>query len=357
MERVAQEMWLHGEFQTFHRWIIALPSAVVREHAHFVLTAALYLLHAFASTSQEQGGRIRARAQTEQMIARVEEALQSQRDEQGRLERSSASLADEAKLQQRLRILRAWWAADDAALRNDQMQLRLLYQQMQCLERDDELVWQMIPLSVTFNFRAILLHEDTSLIPIFLEAKQRVSQTRDRFAIIQVMHWLAHLYRHAGRLHQAYQEALAALDMIAQANGHAFLAAYFSFHQANILYQWNRLNEARTELQIVLQHSLLWHKIDLLTWGYRLLLGIERAAGNLPAAKQALQELERLHMQRLIVRESVLIEARLQWWLATGDLAAASDQAAQIMFHPRLRGTRRNRRSRRPHSSQRRGSI
>jgi LuxR family transcriptional regulator, maltose regulon positive regulatory protein len=329
MERAAQQVWWHGEIQTLHRWVMALPNAVVREHAHFVLTAALYLLNAFASTSQEQ--RRRARVQTKQMMARVEEALQSPGDEPGL---PAKSRADEALLQQRLRVLRAWSAAEDAILRNDQAHLRLLYQQMQHLERDDEPVWQMIPLSVTFMARAILLHESTSLIPLFRDARERVSQTRDHFATIQVMHWLTHVYRHAGQLHQAYQESLAARDLIVQVDGPAFLAVYFFYHQATILYQWNRLAEVRTTLHPMLQHATLWQQIDMLTWGYQLLVAIELAAGNLPGAEQALQELERLHQRGFVVRESVLIAIRLQWWLATGNLATASDWAAQVVFHP-----------------------
>jgi LuxR family maltose regulon positive regulatory protein len=331
MERMARETWWHGEIQTFHRWIMALPDAVVREHAPFVLTAALYLLTSFASTSQEQ--RARAREQTKQMMARVEEALRLQENQPGLAASAPAPLVDEELLWQRLHVLRTWSMAEDAVFRNDRAYLGLLYQQMQQLERDDEPIWQVIPLSIAFMFRAILLHEAAWLIPLFLEARQRMSQARDHFATIQVTHWLIHVYRHAGQLHQAYQEVLAARELSTQVDGPAFLVAYFSYHQGHILYQWNRLAEARATLLPMLQHSTLWQQIDLLTWGYQLLFEIELAAGDLSAAGQALQELERLQQRGFVVRESVLIAIRMQWWLANDNLGAADACAAQMVFY------------------------
>ncbi|GHO48949.1 LuxR C-terminal-related transcriptional regulator [Ktedonospora formicarum] len=332
MKRMARDTWWQGEIQIFHRWIMALPDAVVREHAPFALTAALYLLTSFASTSQEQ--RARTREQTKQMMARVEEALRFQENQPGLAASDPAPLVDEELLWQRLHVLRTWSAAEDAVFRNDRAYLGLLYQQMQQLGRDDEPIWQVIPLSIAFMFRAILLHEAASLIPLFLEARQHMSQqARDHFATIQVTHWLIHVYRHAGQLHQAYQEVLAARELSAQVNGPAFLVAYVSYHQGHILYQWNRLAEARATLLPMLQHSTLWQQIDLLTWGYQLLFEIELAAGDLSAAGQALQELERLQQRGFVVRESVLIAIRVQWWLANDNLGAADACAAQMMFY------------------------
>lgn len=324
MERAAEEAWLHGELHMLYRWVIALPDAVVSTHARFALTAALYILNASTSTSEEQ--RSRAYAQTEQIVARVENALMQQAQ--------PLTETEQRLLEQRMSLLRAYSAADEAIMRGNLAHLRLIYQQLQQWEYEDELIWQILPLSITFTFRAIVLHEGTSLLPLFQKAKQRASRSSNRFATLKIMHWLAHVFRLTGRLHLTYQETQAALHLLAQVKGHTFLTSYFAFHQAFVLYQWNRLEQARTTLQSMLKHAETWQQIDLLTWGYQLLVRVELADGNLPGAQQAIQAMVELQHRGFVVRPSVLTEVQLQWWRANGNLAAASTWAAQVAFSP-----------------------
>jgi LuxR family maltose regulon positive regulatory protein len=71
----------------------------------------------------------------------------------------------------------------------------------------------------------------------------------------------------------------------------------------------------------------------LLTWGYRTLVQVELAAGELAAAHQALQGDE--HMANPVkngVYHSWAVGIRVQWWLAMGKLEAASEWAAHVVF-------------------------
>jgi LuxR family maltose regulon positive regulatory protein len=45
MEQAHEELWLSGESQVFFQWVMALPLAVIHQHARFVLNAALYTLN------------------------------------------------------------------------------------------------------------------------------------------------------------------------------------------------------------------------------------------------------------------------------------------------------------------------
>src|SRR5262249_57668183 len=96
-------------------------------------------------------------------------------------------------------------------------QMRSIWQQMQNLPIEDDLRWQMIPLSVTVHLRESLLRgsEGVAMLePLLLEVKQRVIQSGDRFATLKVMQWLAMIYLSIGRLRQVQQECLAALDLL-----------------------------------------------------------------------------------------------------------------------------------------------
>jgi hypothetical protein len=115
MEQAAEQFWLRGEASTMYHWVMALPDAVVRERAHFVLTATLYLLYSSAHIVRAQQTRVRKEA--EQMLVRVDTAL-LYRKEQTRSstddalsDACSANLpeglvAEQALLHQRLCLLR-----------------------------------------------------------------------------------------------------------------------------------------------------------------------------------------------------------------------------------------------------------
>ena len=137
----------------------------------------------------------------------------------------------------------------------------------------------------------------------------------------------------AGRLRLAYEESLAALDLIKQMAGYALLKGYFEIVLVEVWYQWNRLEEAHELLRTVVHDAAAWQQLDLLGWGYADLMQVEIARGGWSAAQQALHEMEQLvRRERFGNYPSLLTTMRVQWWLAQGQLGEASEWAAGVVF-------------------------
>jgi len=328
IERAAEGVWLSGEIATLCRWVMALPDAVVCAHARLVLTAALYLLNSVTQSGEAQ--RAAVRTQAEQMMARVEAALQQ-------VDGAALPETETALLQQRLRLLRGWYALIEAYAKADLAQMRSIWQQMQDLPIEDDLPWQMIPLSVTVHLREWLLRGSEGVVvlePLLLEAKQRVIPSGDRFATLKVMQWLAMIYLSIGRLRLLEQECVAALDLLQQIDGHAALGGFCRFFLARVLFERNELDEARSLLRQIIHDAQLWQQGELELVGYSLLAEVELNAGNLVAAQQDLQEAEQLVQQHGHTRYRSRMESlQVRCWLAEGNLAAASDWAAYVASH------------------------
>ncbi len=260
------------------RWVLALPDPLVREHARLALTTALYLLHPVTYSTREQ--RESRHQQVRQLMARVEAALQHQANETnqeilatraGSAFRSidlEAREASEALLHRRLRLLRAGMALYEAIAASEYERLPALHQEMQELDQDEEVIWHMLPLFCNVVLYAVR-QEGAKLLPQLLDAKQRVRQSGSHFAAIRVMQWLALSAGEAGQLRLAYQESLAALDLIEQMAGYALLKGYFEDVLAMVLYQRNRLEEARGRLRTVIGDAATWqskHCTSLSSW-------------------------------------------------------------------------------------------
>jgi len=307
------------------RWVMELPHAVICEHAQLVLTSALYLLNAnyfFNAITQ----RVGAYKEAEKLMKRVEIALRQQGEDA-----QSSNSTEIRLLKQRLRLLRVWSRALEPLMSGDNEEFHLIYQQMQNLERDDEVAWQMIPLYITFMFHYLCQQEGALLIPQLQDTWQRVSQAEDHFAMIEVRRWLTLASLCTGRLHLVHQECLASLALLEQIEGYAILAGDHYMGLAHVLYQWNQLEEARNILQRVIHDATYWEHIYHLAWGYRSLMQVELAEGDLLAAQQALQEAERLAQQtKSVFHQSWIMGFRVQWWLAMGYLAEANEWAAHV---------------------------
>ena len=334
MEQTVEQFWERGEAATMARWVLALPDPLVREHARLALTTALYLLHPVTYSTREQ--RESRHQLVRQLMARVEAALQYQANEtsQGLLATHIRSIdvearaAEEALLHRRLRLLRAGIALYEAIATPEYERLPALHQEMQELDQDEEVIWHMLPL-----FCSVVLYtvrqEGAKLLPQLLNARRRVRQSESHFAAIRVMQWLALAAVEAGQLRLAYQESLVALDLIEQMAGYALLKGYFTDIQAMVLYQWNRLEEARGRLRTVIQEAATWQQSHLLLSGHIRLMQVELARGDLSAFQQALQEFEQLEGYH---HWSWLPIMRVQWWLSQGQMKEAADWAASIVF-------------------------
>ena len=344
MEQTVEQFWVYGEAATIARWVLALPEVLAREHARLLLTTALYLLTTVLQTTREQ--RERRYQEARQLMARVEAALQAQTDETnsqisatradayaGDVERE-AHAAEPALLQWRLGLLRRLMAVIEATASGDFERLSRMQEVIEeALDQDEEAIWQTVPLGGSFTIHYTVRREGAQLLPRLLSAKERVSRGASRYASIRVRQWLALAAVRSGQLRLAYEEGQVALNLIEHMQGFALLKGYCEIALAQVCYQWNRLEEARDLLRMVVHNAAAWQQLELLTWGYAELIQVELARRDRPAAQQALHEVEQLvQRERFGIYPGWLPTMRAQWWLAQGQLEAASKWAANVVF-------------------------
>src|SRR5262249_37114303 len=342
MEQTVEQFWLRGEAATITRWVLALPEVLAREHARLLLTTALYLLTTVVQTTREQ--RERRYQQARQLMARVEAALQAQTDttssqisatgaEAGDVERE-AHAAEHALLQWRLRLLRRLMVVIEATASGDFERLRSMQEVIVgALDPGEEAIWQTVPIGGSFPLHYTARREGAQLLPQLLSVKERVSRSASRYASIRVRQWLALAAVRAGQLRLAYEEGQVALTLIEQMKGFALLKGYFEIALAQVCYQWNRLEEARDLLRMVVHNAAAWQQLELLAWGYAELIQVELARRDRPAAQQALHEVEQLvQRERFGIYPGWLPTMQAQCWLAQGQLEAASTWAASVVF-------------------------
>ncbi|HXR66755.1 MAG TPA: LuxR C-terminal-related transcriptional regulator, partial [Ktedonobacteraceae bacterium] len=339
MEQTLEEVWLSGESQTLYQWIMILPAAVIRKHARFALAATLYALNLAASIGVAQ-----ARTRVEQMMGRIEEAMsQGPTMPEAREEEQQIADTELMLLQRRLFLLRLLNEVQRGNASNNFEVYRRAVTRLQQLDLKDDMSWQMIPLSITFIWRWTFLGEGTSLIPMFKDAWEQARQSGNRFVLLKVQQWLLAIYLKAGKLDLVYQEGLAALNLIAQIHGYTLLGGYISLWLADVLQEWNRLDEARNLMQKLAHDAQIGQQLDLQLQAYFLLLEVELAAGQLASAQQVMEQLTALIQETSWDQESLPL-MQVTYWLGTGDLAqaahwamhAASHQEAQ-MFARRLK--------------------
>src|SRR5712692_3033741 len=342
MEQTVEQFWLRGEAATIARWVLALPEVQAREHARLLLTTALYLLTTVVQTTREQ--RERRYQEARQLMARVEAALQAQTDETnsqisatgadaGNVDRE-AHAAEHALLQWRLRLLRRFMAVIEATASGDFERVSSMQEVIEeALDHDEEAIWQTVPLGGSFTIHYTVRREGAQLLPRLLEVKERVSRGASRYASIRVRQWLALAAVRSGQLRLAYEEGQVALTLIEHMKGFALLKGYCEIALAQVCYQWNRLEEARDLLRMVVHNAAAWQQLELLGWGYAELIQVELARRDRPAAQQALHEVEQLvQRERFGIYPGWLPTMQAQWWLAQGQLEAASKWAASVVF-------------------------
>ncbi len=346
MEETVEHFWLRGEAAAMAHWVTSLPQELVREHAGLFVTATLYLINTVAQTTEEE--RARVRQQAWQLIARVETALRPHEIRPGSMlpmpdadwrtwaggDDLDGSIGEDSVLRRRLRLLGMHMVEGEALARGEFGHLAgNEHKILEELDREDEPIWQIVPLSFSFVIHFSIRGDSVRLIPRLLEAEERARRSGSRFATIKVMQWLALSANQAGQLHLAYRESLAALDLIEQMAGYALLRGYFEAVLASVLYQWNRLSEARKLLHTVLDAGNTWQQLDLLGSGYAGLVQIELARRDWSLAQQAQEALEQVvQRERFANLPNLLPTIRAQRLLTQGEITIAAAWAATTVF-------------------------
>ncbi len=321
MERAAPHFWFSGEARTVHHWVLTLPDPILRAHTRLALNAALrYLDSVHISTETVHDNMA---AQVQRTITRMEEILRSRQSH-------LLSEAEVTLIERRLRLLRALIEVRAIMGRGDKECLRLLTQEIEALSPDDEVSWKLIPLSFAF-WLTLTLQEDSSLLVGRLRsAKQWISEAGDYLVTFRVMTWLARAYIHAGQLYQAHRECLETIALLKKIGGSTAIAGYLFASLFDISYAWNRLEEASDALLHLLHIAQDWRQVELLVMAERAIARLGLARGDLDTAQKALQKAEALLEQEEFANNVRWVtELRVQVWLALGNLAEASNWAAQ----------------------------
>ncbi len=324
MEQAAPAFWLSGEARTVHTWVFSLPDPVLHAHIRLALDAALRFVNS-ANLGNETLYASMA-AQVEHTFTRLEAILRSKRE-------LALSNAEVTLIERRLHLLHALIETRAIIQRGDTERLRQLAQETEALPQDEEVGWNIIPLFLTFRLIAVLQGEGASLISRLLAAKQQVAEAGDFLATIRVMSWLALGYTQAAQLHRAKLECLEGLSLAEHIGGRTFQAGYLHYQLFEVSLAWNRLEEASDWLQRLQRLAQDWQQVELLVRGEICSGQLALARGDLETAQQALQQLEALLEQEGFAYHAPWVSTlRVQWWLARGNLAEASEWAAQAMF-------------------------
>lgn len=321
LECAAPRLWMNGGVKTVYAWIKQLPDAMLRTHARLALTSLLHLLQQTQYTPPAQ--RAEVLAQAEQIIARLEYSLQCQKGV------GAEELETGEKLvYQRIRLLHGLSAMREAYLHGNETQLHAIVLSMQNETLEDDITWKMVPtfaLMINFGFRGDI----AAVLPVLLNVKLRARQAQDHFAIIRTMEWIAMVYSAAGRLHQAYEECLRALELLKQMGEQTPSAGYLQLQLAELQWMWNHLAEAHTYLHSLIQYARTWQNMDLLLWAYCKFVRVLLALGENAEAERMLEEAERLTQYNgFTLHRPRVMAARVQLWLAQGNFAAAYAWAA-----------------------------
>jgi LuxR family transcriptional regulator, maltose regulon positive regulatory protein len=324
MEQAAPAFWLSGEARTVHTWVFSLPDPVLHAHIRLALDAALRFVNS-ANLGNETLYASMA-AQVEHTFTRLEELLQSKRE-------LALSDAEVALIGRRLRLLRALLETRAIIQHDDTERLQQLAQETEALPRDEEVGWNIIPHFLTFRLIAVLQGEGASLISRLLAAKQQVAEAGDFLATIRVISWLALSYTQSAQLHQAKRECLEGLRLAEHIGGRTFQAGYLYNQLFEVSFAWNRLEEASDWLKRLQRIAQDWQQVELLVRGEICSGRLALARGDLETAQQALQQLESLLEHEGFAYLAPWVSMlRVQWWLARGNLAEASEWANQAMY-------------------------
>jgi LuxR family maltose regulon positive regulatory protein len=328
MEQAAPAFWHSGEGRTVQNWVLALPDPVLCEHARLALSAALHVLYSIPVHVKS------VVAEVERSITRLEGLLQS----------SPSLLPSDAEVkvvERRLLLLRAFSEARAILQQNNTEHLLHLAEMSEALPADEEVSWNLIPLSLTYWLTDFSPQSRASLIPRLLVAKQQALQEMHYPAMIRIMSLLGEAYIKNGQLRQArrhYQEALALIErsgVCTSLIGSLYLELF------TLSYAQNHLEEAATWLHQALSIAHDWCQPYLQAQGEIGSMRLALAKRELCAAEEALQRLEALlsreEFPHSVPQEEYVLwksVSNVQYWLASRNLTAASAWAAPYLLSP-----------------------
>src|SRR5258708_4163664 len=320
LEGYTERLHLQGELKTLLVWIKLLPQEGLRAHPRLATSYILAFNMPFPFSDGEEQEYLNL------LWAGVEQTLQ-------REDQSALAEAERDRLHHRMMILQAWKLVKKALSDGKVEQLNSLMEPLQHLSLDDDAVWrQQLGGSVAMASR--LAGNFPPMVSAIQEMRKMTRMAQDRYQEVQTLWGLIGGLIALGRLSQAREHCQELQELVDRLGKPLPVAAYPDVFQAQLAYEWNQLEVAKSAAEIAIEKTAPLQYLDILMVAYEVLGRVYLAQGDLIRAEQAVREMEQVDQSAGIP----LFRARLErlpahLWLAQGHLTQARDWAEHTSYH------------------------
>jgi LuxR family transcriptional regulator, maltose regulon positive regulatory protein len=320
LEGTVERLYLQGEQKTLLAWIKLLPAEVLRAHPRLATSylLAFHFLSPFSDGEEKEYLNL--------LRAGVEQTLQS--EDQTRL-----SLAERDRLRNRMTILNGMRLAMKALSDGNVEQLNSAVELERHLSLDDDAVWRQLPgdsIAMAYRLAGNLL----PMVSALQESRQMVRMTQNRYQEAQILWGLIAALIALGQLRQARDHCQELQQLVNSLGGPLPVAAYPDVFQAQLAYEWNQLEVAKSAAQKAIEKTAPLQYMDILMGAYEMLGRCCMAQGDITGAEQSVREMERVNQSAGIPLFRPYCESlRVHLWLAQSNLTQAVDWAEHTPYH------------------------
>jgi LuxR family maltose regulon positive regulatory protein len=327
LESNVERLYLQGELKTLLAWIKQVPESVLREHPRLATSYILTFNMTFPFAHQQLAERASLHQLMAQLVVDQESLASQERD----------------RLCNRITILKSWNLIAGALSDGNVEQLTSVVHQMQRVSLDDDIMWTLqhggcltIALRLAGNFPPMVAA---------IQELRTVSRTAQQRALeSQVLWGLIAAQIALGQLRQAHDHCQELRHLVDRLGRPLPVAAYPDFFQAQLAYEWNDLDMAKSAALKAIEQAAPLQYMDILMGAYEVLVCVCIVQGDLSEAEQAVRELERLHQSADIpLFRPWIASVRVHLWLAQGRLTQAvdwverSEHRQDVLAYPRER--------------------
>jgi LuxR family maltose regulon positive regulatory protein len=214
-----------------------------------------------------------------------------------------------------------------ASVRGDaEAAIRFAQNALKFLPEDEQTIRSIVTLTIGFTFR---LTGDYKQAIKFLKDAQRAGQALgNNYVELGALTSISDLIRSQGKLHQALEIENEVLKLSTQQGEQNLPTSRWPFLGLGwIHYEWNDLVIAKSYTQKAIDISQQWNDFINLVQSFDLMSQINIAQGDLDLAHRMISQAENLTRTHALPLESWVKARRIRYWLAQGNLEAATQWA------------------------------
>src|SRR6266567_182691 len=319
LEGCVERLHMQGELKTLLAWIKLLPQEVLRAHPRLATSyiLAFNMLSPFFDREEQEYLNL--------LWAGVEQTLRSE-------DQATLAEAERDRLHHRIMILQVWRLGKKALSDGNVEQLNSLVEPLQHLSLDDDAVWrQQLGGSVAMASR--LAGNFPPMVAALQEMRKMARMAQNRYQEVQTLWGLIVALIALGQLSQARDHGEELHQLVNRLGGPLPVAAYPDLFQAQLAYEWNQLEMAKSKALIAIEKTAPVQYLDILMGAYEVTARCCIAQGDLTGAEHAVREMERVNKNAGIPLFRPWIEGlRVHLWLAQDNLARAVDWAEHTPY-------------------------